>query len=109
MGALVFDRCYADNDAAADAFFGAKEPSFTAGTTSFLSWYEKISGVWTIKRQSVSETGVVTTLASSSATVPAFPECDTAQMLTDGVAVGWLIAGVILAAWGIQQLRRLMQ
>ena len=100
MGSLVFDRCYPDLSSAADAYFSGKGPAFTAGVTSYQSWFEKVSGVWYVKRESIDSGGVVTALASSVATVPAFPACDQMAMMDDGIAVGWLIVGVMVIAWG---------
>lgn len=105
MGSLVFEKCYPGTINPQDVFFTAMEPAFTSGSTSYLSWPEKVSGVWKIKRQEISSTGVVTDLQMSDAPVPSFPECDEYMLLNDGVAVGWMLAGVILVAWGFTVLR----
>lgn len=109
MGSLVFDKCYPSVDSAADAFFSAKEPVLTSGVTSYLTWFEQVGGVWQIKRQSISETGAVTNLGSSVATIPAFPACNEAQGFSDGLEVGWLLAALILLSWGMLQIRRALR
>lgn len=107
MGSLVNGKCFATNALAADDFFASKDPSYTAGTTSYLSWFEKSTGnVWQIKRQSISSTGTVTNLTTSNATVPTFPVCDESGQFNDGLALGWLVASVIVLAWGLAQVRK---
>jgi hypothetical protein len=106
MGSLVFDKCYPTVGAAADAFFSARGPVLTSGATSYLTWFEKVGADWHINRQSISETGVVTNLASSIATVPAFPECDASLSFNDGRDVGWLLVGLMIVAWCLLILRR---
>ena len=106
MGALLRDKCYPSQADAVDAFFSGKDPSLTAGTTSYLSWFEKVSNVWTIKLQSISSTGVVTNLTSSNATIPVFPTCDELANFNDGVTVGWGIATAMVLAWCYSMVRR---
>lgn len=107
MGALFQNVCYATNSNAADAFFMAEGVSYTAGSTSYQSWFEKnTSGVWQIKRQSISSTGVITNLTTSNATVPTFPACDPTESFFDGMTVGWGIALVMVIAWGFDQMKR---
>lgn len=106
MGSLVNGKCFTSNALASDEFFTSKDPSFTAGATSYLSWFEKVGTVWQIKRQSISSTGVVTTLTSSNATVPTFPVCDETGTFNDGLALGWLVAFVMVLAWGAAEVRK---
>lgn len=105
-GYLRGSVCYSTNAEAADAHFLGSGPFYTSGSTSYLSWFEKVSGVWQIKRQSISSTGVVNNLTASTATVPTFPTCDTTAEFTDGLAVGWGIAGLMIAAWGYSKVRQ---
>lgn len=106
MGFLVGQKCFSTNADAADAFFSSKEPSYTAGATSYQSWYEKsVSGVWQIKRQAIASGGSISNLATSNATVPTFPACDETAMFVDGMTVGWLLAGVLVLAWGLRKVR----
>jgi hypothetical protein len=102
MGSLVFDKCYPSIATAADAFFSAKEPVLTPDS---VTWFEKDS-VWAIKRQTIAQDGTVTNLSTTEATLPAFPECDHLQPFNDGTQLGWLIAIVMLAAWGMNMVRR---
>lgn len=106
MGALVGTRCFSSNVDASDAFFSGKDPSYTAGVTSYLSWFEKTAGVWQIKRQSIASNGAVTSLTTSNATVPTFPACTESAPFFDGMTIGWGIAAAMGAAWGIRFLQR---
>lgn len=106
MGALLGTICYPSQADAVNAYFSGKGPSFTVGETSFISWYEQVSGVWKIKRQSISSTGVVTNLTESIATLPTFPTCDETATFTDGLTVGWGIATVMVLAWGFSKIRQ---
>lgn len=102
MGSRIGDRCYSSNSDAADAFFSGKDPSYTAGATSYLSWFEKAGSTWQIKRQSIDSGGVVTTLTVSNATVPTFASCDVFDNFSDGMLVGWGVAAAMLAAYGVK-------
>lgn len=107
MGALFQNVCYSTSADAADAFFLAKGVSYTAGATSYQSWFEKnTSGVWQIKRQSISSSGAITNLTTSNATVPTFPTCDPTETFFDGLSVGWGIALVMAIAWSWHQMKR---
>jgi hypothetical protein len=106
MGSLVFDKCYPSTGAAADAFFLSKGPVLSSGS---VAWFEKVGGVWLIKRQLISDDTGVTNLPSSLASIPSFPECVVMQSFTDGVQVGWAIAIVMLAAYGMVMVRRLIK
>ena len=109
MGALVGSNCYATNENAVDAVLTGKDPALTSGTTSYLSWFEKVSGVWQLKRQAIDSTGVAVNLPSVAVTVPTFPTCDETAPLSDGLQVGWALTAVILAAWGMLQIKRLIR
>lgn len=107
MGARYGTTCYATNTDAADAYFSSSGPFYTAGSTSYNSWFEKnVSNVWQLKRQSISSTGTVTNLTTSNATVPTFPTCDQSEQFLDGVAVGWGIAAAMVAVWGFRLMMR---
>lgn len=107
MGALFNGQCFTTNALAADAFFLSKASSYTPGTTSYHSWFEKTTGgVWQIKRQSIASNGTITNLTASNATVPTFPACTETESFTDGITVGWGIATVIVAAWCFAQVRK---
>lgn len=103
-GALLGDRCLSTQSAAVDAFFSGKDPSFTSGATSYLSWFEKVGTVWQIKRQSIASNGTITTLTASNATTPVFPTCDPFQGFNDGQQVGWMIAAAMVTVYVIRKL-----
>lgn len=105
-GYLYGSKCFASVSDAADAFFQGGSPSFSSGSTSYLSWFEKVSGVWQIKRQSIASNGVITTLSESVATVPNFPTCDTTESFADGMTVGWGVATVMVIAWCFMMVRK---
>lgn len=107
-GALYEGQCYASNAAAADAYFTGALPAFTSGSTSYLSEYARVGGVWKINRFSIAANGTVTTLTQSSAPVPTFPTCDTVEKFVDGQTVGWGIALAMVCAWCIRNLRSAM-
>ena len=106
MGAQFSNRCYSTNAEAVDAFFLSQGPSYTAGGTSYQSWFEKVSGIWQIKRQSIASNGTITTLTSSNATQPTFPACSEAQPFLDGMTIGWGVAAAMCAAFSIRFLQR---
>lgn len=109
MGVLVGSNCYATNESAVDAVLTGKDPALTSGSTSYLSWFEKVAGTWQLKRQSIDSTGAVVNLPSVAVTVPTFPTCDETASLNDGLQVGWALTAVILAAWGLLQIKRLIR
>lgn len=102
MGYRVGERCFATNTDAADFWFSGKDPSYTAGETSYVSWFERVGTVWQIKRQSISSTGAITNLASANATVPTFSACDVSEQFMDGFTIGWAIAGAMVAAYAVK-------
>lgn len=106
MGALLKEKCYPSQAEAVDAFFSGKDPSYTAGATSYLSWFEKNGSTWQIKRQSIDSGGAVTNLTTSNATSPVFPTCDEVATFNDGLTVGWGIATAMVLAWGYSMIRK---
>lgn len=99
MGALFKQNCYASNSEALDAFYSGFSVVHTAGRTSYREWYEKPSGTWLLKRQSIASDGTVTDLSSSVAPVLSFPTCNVGEEFLDGMTVGWGIALAMLLAW----------
>lgn len=106
MGYNFNSTCYTTNAEAADAYFLSASPAFTSGSTSYLSWFEKVSNVWQIKRQSIAANGTVSNLNASTATVPAFPTCTQSQNFLDGVTLGWGVAAAMIAAFAVKFLAR---
>lgn len=107
MGALYRDRCYRVTADAVDAHFLGGGLQITPGATTYQTWYEKSSaGVWQIKRQTISSNGSVMNLPTVTATVPQFPSCDASAGLTDGIAVGWMVASAMVIAASLIALKR---
>lgn len=106
MGARLGDRCYNSNSDAADAFFTSQGVGYTSGTTSYLGWFEKNGGTWQINRQSIASNGTITNLTASTATVPTFPACNVMDNFSDGMLLGWGVAGAMLAAFAIKFIAR---
>lgn len=102
MGSLVGSYCYQSSAEALDGYYSAKEPSFTAGSTSYLSYFEKVAGVWTIVRKSIASNGNVTSLTSSTAPAVEFPACDPAGNFLDGMTIGWAIAAAMVSVYAIK-------
>lgn len=102
-GALLGDRCLPSQAEAVDGFFSGKDPSFTSGSTSYLSWFEKVGSVWQIKRQSIASDGTTTTLTASTATVPVFPVCDPGAGFSKGMELGSLIAVPVIIVYVIRR------
>lgn len=106
MGALLGEKCFINQSDALDAYYSAQLPSVTAGTTTYVSEFVKVSGVWKVQRKSISSTGTVTAQTDANAPVISFPTCVEGQNFADGLTVGWGIAGAMIAAWAIAILRR---
>lgn len=109
MGSRVGDRCFDTVSEASDQFFSSQAVGHSAGVTSYLSWFEKVGGVWYLKRESVASNGAVTSLGSSGATVPVFPACSVTDQFFDGMTIGWAVAGAMLLAYGVKLLARAVE
>lgn len=106
MGAFFNGRCFENQAAALDAYYGDAPVSHAAGTVSHMSYFVKTAGVW--EWVSVTRDGAATSTATVVAPAVEFAACDPAQALTDGVAVGWLVGGCLLAVWAVSLLRRVL-
>lgn len=104
MGYLSRTVCFATSQEAADAHYSGTGPSYTAGDTSYLSYYENVAGTWQITRKAIASDGTVTSLTSTAAPLPTFPECDQSQYFMDGMQIGWGIALAMIAVYSIKQL-----
>lgn len=104
MGAFVNGICHPDAAAASDAYFATGVPVVIPGATTYRAWYEKVSGVWKVNVQTIPGT-----TTSYDAAVPVFVDCDETVPLTDGLALGWMVGGVLLAVWGMRLLARLLR
>lgn len=105
-GALVGGRCFASQDAAADAYYSGAAPSQTPGATSYLSEFVKVSGAWKLRRYQVDNTGAVAMLSESAVPPMAFATCDPAESFKDGLTVGWGVVAAMVIAWGVAVVRR---
>lgn len=105
-GYLFNGQCYSTSSEAVDAALSSGSPALSAGATSYLAWFEKVSGVWYVRRQTISTGGAVTDLGTTAIDVPAFPSCDVTGQFFDGVTMGWGIATAMVMAWGFSKIRQ---
>lgn len=106
MGALLGEKCYLTQTDALDAYYSAKLPEVTAGSTSYVAEFVKVSGVWKVQRKTIATNGTVTNQTDANAPVITFPTCNEAGNFQDGMTVGWGIVGAMIAAWSIAMIRR---
>jgi len=106
MGSLLGSICYATSTEATDAYYSGKDPSYTAGTISYLSYFEKPSGTWEIVRKSIDSNGTITGLTSVTAPSLTFPTCDQSTSFIDGVTIGWGILAAMVAAYAFKLMQR---
>lgn len=106
LGALVNDKCLPSQADALDFFYSSTAPAYTAGSTSYMSEFVKVSGVWKIQRYSIASNGTVTTLAASNAPVITFPTCEIDGPFLDGVLLGWGIAGAMVVAYAYKMMQK---
>jgi hypothetical protein len=99
MGALFDGRCFDTAAEAAAAMWSGASPVISAGSPPFVSVVEFGSG-WQVSTYQSGSLVSVQALPSV-----AFASCDVSASLLDGVALGWLVALVWAAVWGISVLR----
>lgn len=102
---LVNNICYPSVAAAVDAYFSAIPVKYTAGSTSYRLEHVQVSGVWNIKSTAIDNQGTETVNYTVAATVPTFPNCDHTEPFFDGMAMGWGVAGAMIAALAIISLK----
>lgn len=105
-GYLVQGVCYASQSDAADAYFSAVPVALTAGPVTYRSYYEKVSGAWRLKTVALDSASVTTDVSNAVVVVPGFPSCDPTANYFDGLAVGWSVVALMVAAWGAAKVRR---
>lgn len=103
MGALYAGRCYSTATDAAAAVWSGVSPVLSAGSPPSVSTVEFDGAAWQVVTR---EEGV--TVAVVAAPVPMFAECDPADSVRDGLALGWMVGAVWLAAWGVRYLGRVV-
>lgn len=106
IGAEFRGQCYISIAEAADAYFTGLPVQVVSGATSYATEFSKLGAVWQSKGYSISSTGVWTTRYTSTAVIPNFPVCDTAESFNDGLLLGWGIAAAMVMAWAVSHMRR---
>lgn len=102
-GALYSGRCYSTATDAASAMWSGAAPVLSTGSPPSVSTLEYDGAAWQVVTR---EDGV--TVAVVAAPVPMFAECDPVESVADGMALGWAVAAVWLAAWGVRYLGRVV-
>lgn len=99
MGYAVGVACYESQSEAEAVYFGGVPPAVSGST---VTQYQLDGGVWKLNRY---DSGSMV-LQSSTTAVSSFPTCSNLDRTVDGIALGWLVAGVVMAAFGAKLLRR---
>lgn len=103
MGALHAGRCYDTATDAAAAYWSGAGPVLSTGSPLSVSTVEFDGAAWQVVTR---QEGV--TVAVWPAPMPMFASCDAGSSVADGVALGWLVALVWVAAWGVRYLGRVI-
>lgn len=103
MGALHAGRCFDTATDAATAYWSGAGPVLSTGSPLAVSTVEFDGAAWQVVTR---EEGV--TVAVWPAPVPMFAQCDVVESVADGMALGWAVAAVLLAAWGVRYLGRVI-
>lgn len=100
MGASAQGRCFDSAASAADAVWSGVGP-VVSGSPPSISVVELGGTGWQLATY---QGGVLQSVEA----VPsiAFAPCDPAAGALDGLALGWMVVGVWVVAWGINVLRR---
>lgn len=99
-GVIAAGQCV-DASAAVDLYYSSVGPSVLAGSPSFITQLEKTVSGW----YAVTYSGGA--VVNTSALVdPVFAVCDTTASFFDGLALGWMVAGIMVAAYGVHLIRR---
>lgn len=101
MGAAFAGRCFDTAADAAAAAWSGVGPVVSAGSPPVVSVVEWSGTAWQVSTyQGTAVVGV------SAAPSISFSDCNPADAVTDGLALGWLVVSVWAAAWGVNVLRR---
>lgn len=99
-GVIAAGRCV-DASAAVDLYYSSAGPSVSAGSPEFITQLERtVSGWFAV---TYSGGSVVNTSAMQA---PSFAACDTTETFFDGMALGWGVAAIMVAAYAVHLLRR---
>lgn len=113
MGALYNGICYETLTSAQDAFFNSSAPVlYVMGSNNNKTvsmWFEKTSGEWKIHREEFAANGTVDLHQNTVTELPDFASCDPYETFSDGITLGWHLAAVVVTAWGMTQLKRLIR
>lgn len=104
MGSLVNNVCFGSASDAVDAYFSAIPPAIVPGVDTVSVFFEK-SSTWNMYRVVYNSSMQVTSATVVAASTPAFPVCDPNEPFFDGMALGWLVAGCMAAAFAARALR----
>lgn len=109
MGTLYNGACYSTSTLAAQAF-AAESPlqsqTLPDGTGSYVFRYQSTgSGNMQLQRYKYDNAGVIVGNITMNAT-PNWQPCDETSGFFDGVELGWGVAGAMVIAWCIKNLRR---
>ena len=100
MGAQYQGRCYASADDAASALWSGAGPVVGPGSPPVVSVVEWGGASWQVASYQGGTLLQVVPVPSV-----AFASCDVADSALDGMALGWVVAGVWAAAWAVHVLR----
>lgn len=114
-GYSLGNTCFATLEEAHDAYFQALPPSITPhGTYTNNSFkfihFDKVAGVWQLSHDTYSATGVLTPAWSVAAQLPVLEVCTTpntpAERFSDGMLLGWGVAGAMIVVYVIRRVFR---
>lgn len=104
---LVNSVCYPSVASAADAYFSSVAPSLlVSSTSSYQLYFLPISGVWNLRKVTVSSTGVPIVNFTVPVTPPTFAKCDLTQNYFDGMQIGWGVVAAMVLAYAIIFLKK---
>ena len=107
MGALYNGVCHVDSASAMQAMvFSPAFAHITPGSTTYYTLPVMIGANANIQFRQISSTGVDTAKYTVAVPVTLFPSCDPSQSFSDGLAMGWLIAGLMISAFCINLIRK---
>lgn len=102
MGALYGGTCFDSAASAARAYFSGVSPAVLPGSVTYVSTVEEgPTDAWAMVTREGS-----TVIEVNPLSYPAFVSCDPMQTMFDGMSLGWLVAGVWVAAWAVTSLKR---
>lgn len=101
MGAQYQGRCFDTAADAAAAVWSGAAPVVGSGSPPTVSVVEWSGTAWQVATY---QSGAL--LSVQAAPSIAFGSCDPADAALDGLALGWLVVGVWVAAWALRAMGR---